>query len=178
MQCRDSVRCPDLWPSVCLDDPSGKQGQWERQGDRARHQDNNCDEVGSGCAVFTQVFQYSQTVSGADAQEAVDQARRVYMRELVHFGLGKQTSAQAGLHFFVGSSTQSSPPFRDEMQQELVDLSISCAETRHHCLEPRRSLSFSRACCVYLQYSWKRPRLHFSTARLSMACLQAGAFPG
>ena len=88
MQCRDPVRCPDLWPSVCLDDPSGKQRQWERQGDRARHQDNSCDEVESGCAVFTQVFQYSQNVSGADAQEAIDQVRRVYMRELVHFGLG------------------------------------------------------------------------------------------
>ena len=87
----DSVCGPDLWPSVCLDNPSGKESQWERQGYCASLQNDRCDFVGSSCAVFTQALKHSQNVSSADAQEDINKVRRVYVRNLIHFGLGQHT---------------------------------------------------------------------------------------
>ena len=86
------------------------------------------------------------------------------------------TSAHGNLHFDAevrssrfalptGSNTQLPPSFKAAIPELAQDLSINCAESRHHCLDPRRSVfNFSRVDIVNLRNSLNRPRLQCSTA--------------
>ena len=85
------------------------------------------------------------------------------------------TSAHGNVHFDAkvrssrfalptGSNTQLPPSFKAAIPEGAADLSINCAESRRHCLDPRRSVfNFSRVDTVNLRSSLNRPRLQLST---------------
>ena len=97
----------------------------------------------------------------------------------------RSPSKQEGLTFAIAELIHGGNPYRERfalfgseaeripvhlqvmgaMPEGAADLSINWAESRHHCLDPRRNVfNFSRVDILNLRYALNRPRLQCSTA--------------